>query len=92
MRWRYFTPLIGFVVPTLLIGFGFVIPRSPIAGVNDLTIGFALTVAGACATYFFGIRAVVRELAADAADGPAEPPRPRVVKERSGSTGAAPPS
>jgi hypothetical protein len=58
MKMRYFYPLFGFVIPTLVIGFGVVIPRSCIAGVNDLTIGFATTVIGAVATYVFGVRAV----------------------------------
>jgi hypothetical protein len=44
MKLRYLSPLVGFVVPTLLLGYGFVIPKSCIAGVNDLTIGFATTV------------------------------------------------
>ena len=54
-------PLIGFVVPTLAIGFGFLIPRSCIAGVNELTIGFATTVAGACLTYWLGLNAARRQ-------------------------------
>jgi hypothetical protein len=58
MKVRYLYPLLGFVIPTLVIGYGFVIPRSCIAGVNALTIGFAMTVIGACATYVFGVRAV----------------------------------
>ena len=62
MKLRYFVPLLGFVIPTLAIGFGFVIPRSCIAGFNDLTLGFATTVAGACATYFFGVRAVANDV------------------------------
>jgi hypothetical protein len=62
MKIRYFYPLLGFVLPTLVIGYGVVIPRSCIAGVNDLTIGFATTVIGACATYFFGVRAVSHDL------------------------------
>jgi hypothetical protein len=53
-------PLLVFVVPTLVIGFGFVIPRSCIAGVNELTIGFAVTIAGACLTYWLGIVAARR--------------------------------
>jgi hypothetical protein len=61
MKLRYFLPLIGFVVPTLGIGFGYVIPRSCIAGVNDLTIGFASSVLGACVTYCLGVRTVVRD-------------------------------
>jgi ABC-type Fe3+ transport system permease subunit len=54
-------PLLGFVVPTVVIGFGFVIPRSCIAGLNELTVGFATTVAGACVTYWLGLRAVLRD-------------------------------
>jgi hypothetical protein len=50
-------PLIAFVVLTVVIGFGLVIPRSCIAGVNELTIGFAVTIAGACLTYLLGIGA-----------------------------------
>jgi hypothetical protein len=61
MKARYFIPLLGFVVPTLIIGFGFVIPRSPIAGINSLTVGFLMSVVGACVTYWFGVRAVVRD-------------------------------
>ena len=51
MKLRYFYPLVGFVVPTLAIGYGLVIPRSCIAGLNALTLGFATTVLGACLTY-----------------------------------------
>ena len=49
-------PLILFVVPTLVIGYGFVIPGSCIAGVNEHTIGFAITVASASATYVAGLK------------------------------------
>jgi hypothetical protein len=50
MRGKHLLPVLGFVVPTVLIGYGLVIPRSCIAGVNDLTVGFAATIVGACAT------------------------------------------
>ena len=60
MKPRHLMPLIGFVVPTVIIGYGFVIPHSCIAGVNELTIGFGTTIAGACATYLVGIRAALR--------------------------------
>ena len=53
-------PLAGFVVPTVVIGYGVVIPRSCIAGWNDLTVGFAATVAGACLAYFSGLRLAAR--------------------------------
>jgi hypothetical protein len=55
-----FWPLIAFAAPTLVIGFGLVIPRSCIAGVNELTIGFAMTMVGACLTYWLGIGAARR--------------------------------
>ena len=37
MRTRHLMPLVGFGAPTVIIGYGFVIPRSRIAGVNELT-------------------------------------------------------
>jgi hypothetical protein len=46
---------VGFVVPTVVIGYGFVIPNSPIAGINTLTIGFGSTILGACAAYVTGM-------------------------------------
>jgi len=58
---RHFTPLAGFVLPTVAIGYGIVIPRSCIAGLNELTLGFATTVVGACLTYWAGLRLVARE-------------------------------
>jgi hypothetical protein len=62
MKLTYFFPLLGFVVPTVGIGFGLVIPRSCIAGINDLTLGFAITVVSACVTYWLGLRTVLRDL------------------------------
>jgi len=62
---RHFVPLLGFVVPTLAIGYGVVIPRSCIAGWNELTVGFAATVLGACLTYWAGLRRAVRECERD---------------------------
>jgi SAM-dependent methyltransferase len=60
MKLAYWMPLVGYVVPTLVIGFGFVIPGSPIAGINELTLGFLGTVAGAAVTYVVGIGLVVQ--------------------------------
>ncbi len=60
LRATHLLPLLGFVLPTVIIGYGFVIPRSCIAGVNELTIGFATTVLGACVTYVLGVRAALR--------------------------------
>ena len=57
---RAYAPLAGFVVPTVLIGYGVVIPRSCIAGWNELTLGFATTIAGACLTYVAGLRLALR--------------------------------
>ena len=59
MKLRHWTPLLGFVLPTLIIGYGFVIPRSCIAGFNDLTVGFSSTIVGACVTYWLGVRTVL---------------------------------
>ena len=56
-----FLPLASFVVPTVAIGYGVVIPRSCIAGWNELTVGFAATVAGACLTYVAGVRLAARK-------------------------------
>ena len=61
LRLRHFAPLAGFVLPTVAIGYGFVIPRSCIAGWNDLTVGFAATVVGACLTYVAGVRLALRD-------------------------------
>jgi hypothetical protein len=62
MKRTYLYPLIGFVVPTLLIGYGFVIPKSCIAGINELTVGFATTVIGAGVTYWMGLQRVLKDL------------------------------
>jgi hypothetical protein len=61
MKLKYIVPLIGFVVPTLVIGYGFVIPNSVIAGVNELSIGFGTTVLGACIAYVAGIQLVMKD-------------------------------
>jgi hypothetical protein len=53
---RHYLPLVGFVVPTVVIGYGVVIPHSCIAGINELSLGFATTVVGACITYVIGVR------------------------------------
>ena len=60
MNTRLYLPLVGFVVPTVLIGYGVVIPHSCIAGLNELTIGFASSIVGACVTYVLGIRAALK--------------------------------
>jgi hypothetical protein len=60
LRPAHFLPLAGFVVPSALIGYGFVLPRAGLSGVNELTIGFAATLLGAIATYVAGIVMVAR--------------------------------
>jgi SAM-dependent methyltransferase len=57
-RVRAYIPLIVFLLPTVVVGYGLVIPRSCIAGVNALTIGFGTTILGAVLTYFAGQRVV----------------------------------
>jgi len=56
LRKRYL-PLLGHVLPTVVIGFGWVIPRSCIAGWNQLTIGFGLSVVSTVVAYVLGQRA-----------------------------------
>ena len=59
MTFRHFLPLVGFVLPSLVIGYGFVLPRNHISVGHDLSIGFLSTVAGACITYALGVRAAL---------------------------------
>ena len=61
MKLRHLVPLATFVVPTVVTGYGVVIPRSCIAGVNDLTLGFAASIVGACVTYIVGLRTALRD-------------------------------
>jgi SAM-dependent methyltransferase len=58
-RVRPYLPLIGFVLPTVVVGYGFVIPRSCIAGLNELTVGFGTTILGAVLTYVAGQRVML---------------------------------
>lgn len=60
MRLKHFYPLLAFLIPTALVGFGVVIPRSPIAGLNRLTFGFGSALLGAAIAYWQGIRMVLR--------------------------------
>ncbi len=59
MKIKHFYPLAGFVIPSLVIGYGFVIPHSCIAGWNALSIGFATTLLGASIAYWTGVRQAV---------------------------------
>jgi len=56
LTFRLALPLLGYLVPTAVIGYGFVIPGSCIAGVNELSVGFATAILGACLTYVAGVR------------------------------------
>ena len=60
VRLHHFVPLVGFLVPTVAIGYGFVIPRNGVAGVNELTVGFAATLVGAAVTYAIGVLVAAR--------------------------------
>lgn len=60
IRPAHFLPLAGFVLPSTVIGYGFVLPRAGFSGVNELTIGFATTLLGAIATYVAGVVMVAR--------------------------------
>ena len=87
MKPSYFYPLIGFVVPTVAIGFGLVIPRSCIAGINDLTVGFATTIAAACVSYWMGLRTALRDVTSEldrANDAPEW--RVRIIVQHEGPT------
>lgn len=61
MKLKYLGPLFAFALPTLLMGYGVVIPNSPIAGINFLTIGFGTTILGACFAYLAGIQIVIKD-------------------------------
>lgn len=60
MRFKHFYPLLAFLIPTALIGYGVVIPRRPIAGVNGLTVGFGSALLGAAIAYWQGVRMALR--------------------------------
>lgn len=60
LRPAHFMPLVGFVVPSAVIGFGYVLPRAGLSGANELSIGFAATLLGAMATYVAGVVMVAR--------------------------------
>jgi hypothetical protein len=60
LRPAHFVPLVGFVLPSAIIGYGFVLPRAGFTGANELTSGFATTLLGAIATYVVGVVRVVR--------------------------------
>ena len=65
VRLKHFYPPMAFLVPTIVIGYGFVIPRSPIAGINQFTIGFGSALLGATIAYWQGVRFALRRHAGD---------------------------
>jgi ABC-type Fe3+ transport system permease subunit len=60
MRLAHLVPLLGFLIPTVAIGYGVVIPGSCIAGVNEHTVGFATSLLAASVTYVVGVRQALR--------------------------------
>jgi hypothetical protein len=65
-RFSLYLPLLLHLIPTLGIGYFIVIPKSCIAGVNDLTIGFAAANLGFVSSYVAGVRLAPKEGAAHA--------------------------
>jgi hypothetical protein len=53
-------PLLSVVIPNLVIGYGFVIPDSCIAGFNELTVGYAMSIIGYIPAYCFGLYAAYK--------------------------------
>lgn len=47
--------LLTHIVPTIVIGFGFVIPGSCIDGINEHTLGFISSIVGYVPTFYFGV-------------------------------------
>jgi hypothetical protein len=60
LRPHHFLPLVGFLVPTIAIAFGIVLPRNGVGGFNELTVGFTATLLGAAVTYIIGVGVAVR--------------------------------
>lgn len=60
-RATLYLPLMLHLIPTLWIGFLVVIPRSCIAGVNELTIGFAAANLGFVLAYVGGVRLALKK-------------------------------
>ena len=57
---RHYWPLIAFVVPSALIAYGVVLPRHGITGLNEISVGFAASLAGAALSYAMGIASISR--------------------------------
>lgn len=65
-RFSLYLPLVLHLIPTLGIGYFIVIPQSCIAGVNELTIGFAAANLGFVLAYAAGIKLALKRSAAHA--------------------------
>jgi hypothetical protein len=57
---RDLVPLVLYLVPTIGIGYGYVIPKHGIDGWNELTVGFGGAILGAVVTYLVGVGAARR--------------------------------
>jgi hypothetical protein len=61
LTWRHFAPLVlGFLLPSVVIGYGFVLPRNGQGFTDELSIGFLTTLLGAAITYVAGVRMASR--------------------------------
>lgn len=60
LRIRYFYPLVGFVVPTAVLGLVVVIPKSCGAGTVVASVGFGMALVGGCIAYWQGVRLALR--------------------------------
>lgn len=65
-RVTLYLPLILHLIPTLGIGYLLVIPGSCIAGINELTIGFAVANLGFVLAYIGGVRLALKKGSAHA--------------------------
>lgn len=65
-RFSLYLPLVLHLIPTLGIGYFIVIPQSCIAGVNELTIGFAAANLGFVLAYAAGIKLALKRSATHA--------------------------
>jgi ABC-type Fe3+ transport system permease subunit len=59
MKVPHFYPLLGFAIPSLIIGYGFVIPRNCFEGFNPNSLGFGLTILGTCTAYWRELRRAI---------------------------------
>jgi hypothetical protein len=59
-RPRHFLPLAGYLVPSAIIAYGFVLPSAGHSGVNALSLGFASSLVGAAVTYVIGVFIALR--------------------------------